>query len=280
MAKKSSVVLPPEERCDASGYEVPKPPSVDKLRKQLDKMFTQAKLKSEQERLVDPALYLVPRRVKPGGEDTMKIGATKLGGLPDLAPGSTWPEHEGVPLTFVAQLRLEDIAKQGESRLPKTGLLSFFVDTEGEEYGQKALVIHTKDVSSLERLEVPAGFQVRRAGRPARVPLAACEVRFIKTLTVPSSSNPNVTKHLAAAARERYEEHVNLEPDDVLCQLLGYRYHGYDAENSAANRLLLRVTSDAQLDSSFGDEDPLDFYIPVKDLAAGKFGRVYPYIGD
>lgn len=278
--KKSTDVLPPEERCDASEFEMPKCPSVDKLQKQIDKMFAKAKLAKEQAALVDPALLLVPRRALADGSDTMKVGATKLGGLPDLPPGSKWPEHEGVPLTFVGQLRLEDVAKQGESRLPKTGLLSFFVADEGDSYCEKAVVLHTKDAAKVARLEVPATFQIRRGGRPARRVLAACAVTFKKTLTVPSSSNPAVTEHLGDDAQERYSEHVNLEPDDVLCQLLGFRYHGYDAENSDDNRLLLRVTSDAQLDSTFGDDDPLDFYIPKKDLAAGKFDRVYPYMGD
>ena len=254
--------------------------TVAKLSKRLDKMFTKAKLKDEQARLVDRALYLVPKRLQDGGEDTTKVGVMKLGGLPDLPPGSTWPEKDGVPLTFVGQLRLDEIANQGETRLPKTGLLSFFVHDEGDDYLSKAVVIHTKEVKELARLAVPESFQAMRKRRHARRLLAACEVKLFPTLTVPSSSNPAVTEHLDDEAKARYEEHVNYEPEDDLCQLLGFRHWGYDAENSAENRLLLRVTSDAQLDAGFGDDDPLDFYIPIKDLDAGKFDGVYPYIGD
>lgn len=279
-SKKSDAVLPPDERSDASDFEMPKCEPVDKLTKRLDKMFAKAKLADEQKRLVDPALYLIPRRLEENGDDTTKVGATKLGGLPDLPPGTKWPEKGGVPFTFVGQLRLDEIAKQGESRLPKTGLLSFFVHDEGDDYLSKATVIHTKDVKDLVRLELPASYQVMRKGRPARRVLAACEVTFFKTLTVPSASNPAVTEHLDDDAQARYEEHVSYEPEDDHCQLLGFRHWGYDAENSGDNRLLLRVTSDAQLDSGFGDDDPLDFYIPVKDLKAGKFDGVYPYCGD
>lgn len=279
-AKTSDAVLPAEARSEADDFEMPKVEPVDKLTKRLDKMFAKAKLTKEQKRLVDPALFLVPRRIREDGEDTTKVGTTKLGGLPDLPPGTKWPEKGGVPFTFVGQLRLDEIAKHGESRLPKTGLLSFFVHDEGDDYLSQAAVIHTKDTKDLVRLEVPASFQVKRKGRPARRVLAACEVTFFETLTVPSASNPAVSEHLDEDAKARYEEHVTYEPEDDLCQLLGFRHWGYDAENSEDNRLLLRVTSDAQLDSGFGDDDPLDFYIPVKDLKAGKFDKVYPYCGD
>ena len=73
-------------------------------------------------------------------------------------------------------------------------------------------------------------------------------------------------------------------PDKHTCeevsQLLGFRNHGYDAENPASARLLLRVTSDAQADMSWGDNDCLDLYIKHTDLERGSFAKVYPYVGD
>src|SRR3954471_11633812 len=110
-----------------------------------------------------------------------------------------------------------------------------------------------------------------RAGRPARAPAAPCEVSFVETLTVPSPSNPAVGEHLKDAEQARYEEHVTIEHPQ-LSQLLGFRNHGYDAENPESARLLLRVTSDAQSDTSWGDDDCLDLYIPAKDLSKGMFG--------
>ncbi len=81
------------------------------------------------------------------------VGKSRLGGEPDLPPGAEWPsvrltkqaandqlfvelstvphtldgKHVILPLGFVAQLRLEDLAPlDPEGRLPETGLLSFF----------------------------------------------------------------------------------------------------------------------------------------------------------
>jgi hypothetical protein len=69
-------------------------------------------------------------------------------------------------------------------------------------------------------------------------------------------------------------------PQPEVGQLLGFRDHGYDAENPESARLLLRVPSDAQADSTWGDEDFLDIYVPAADLKKGVFRRAYPYCGD
>lgn len=92
-------------------------------------------------------------------------GASRLGGLPDLPPGAPWPvvrlpkrsaaarlpqgldatphsvegAHVVVPLGFVAQLRMEELAPHDpEGRLPPKGLLSFFArqDVEAGEHGE------------------------------------------------------------------------------------------------------------------------------------------------
>jgi hypothetical protein len=274
-AKKPEGPLPPEKRGRAPKPRHPAYEPVAKLRKRLDAMLAKAGLGKHAGVLIDPAIHLLTTRTD---EAKLPLGGTKIGGLPELPPGAKWPTQSGVPLAFVAQLRLEDVKKLGEKRLPEKGLLSFFIDDEAEDYPGKVLVVHTKDPKKLERLEPPPSFQARRAGRPARQPFAACTVKMVPTLTVPSSSNPVVTK-LGAKAAEAYEEHVALEQPEVP-QLLGFRFHGYDAENPATARLLLRVSSDDQADMGWGDNDCLDLYIPRKDLEKGSFAKVYPYIGD
>lgn len=52
-----------------------------------------------------------------------KIGSTRFGGDPDLPPMLAWPEVEGVPLVFVAQLDLAEIADhEAAAELPRSRL--------------------------------------------------------------------------------------------------------------------------------------------------------------
>jgi uncharacterized protein YwqG len=66
-------------------------------------------------------------------------GTTRIGGGPDLPAGTRWPRCKGRPMTFIGQVRLDDLPP---TELPRTGLLSMFVDVETEyagiEYGLDA----------------------------------------------------------------------------------------------------------------------------------------------
>ncbi|MCU0654733.1 MAG: YwqG family protein [Polyangiaceae bacterium] len=65
-------------------------------------------------------------------EDETPVGATKIGGLPDLPAGTSWPEIEGMALSFLAQIRLADLrGLPGAEDLPESGLLVFFHDEDG-----------------------------------------------------------------------------------------------------------------------------------------------------
>src|SRR5215467_8559023 len=57
----------------------------------------------------------------------LAIGASKLGGEPDLPVGTEWPTGKGQPLSFVAQIRLSDVAPfYPQPPLPLAGMLWFF----------------------------------------------------------------------------------------------------------------------------------------------------------
>lgn len=61
---------------------------------------------------------------------------SRIGGLPLLGPGVDWPRYDGVPLAFLAQVRLDPL--EGAAMvlgLPRTGLLSFFYDVNGQPWG-------------------------------------------------------------------------------------------------------------------------------------------------
>lgn len=62
------------------------------------------------------------------------VGASKLGGEPDLHWSEPWPGHDDLPLAFVGQLRLSEIARHApKGALPRTGWLRFWYDELGAE---------------------------------------------------------------------------------------------------------------------------------------------------
>jgi uncharacterized protein DUF1963 len=67
---------------------------------------------------------------------TVELGASRIGGLPDLAPGESWPlNDDGIPMTLMAQLDLsrlepptQDWSMDDASWSPPTGLMRVFAD--------------------------------------------------------------------------------------------------------------------------------------------------------
>lgn len=128
-----------------------------------------ARVAADLRRLVRPAIRVHNRET---GDDSIPVGVSKIGGLPDLPPhvpypypdGATvsmvqqsrLPADPGVPLSFIAQIRLADSAGLIEdSPLPDSGLLSFFYNDFYQ--GQ---VLFTADDEPLIRRTEPKNAQV------------------------------------------------------------------------------------------------------------------------
>lgn len=92
-------------------------------------------------------------------EPDIPVGASKLGGLPDLSTDIAWPEYKDHALDFVAQINLSEIAPFEEVLdvpLPASGLLSFFFDAlQWDEvdafYPGRWRVLYTADTGYLVR---------------------------------------------------------------------------------------------------------------------------------
>jgi Domain of unknown function (DUF1963) len=83
--------------------------------------------------LANLAKECVRMRSTPSANESIAIGASKLGGLPDLPPGLAWPEWKSGYLTFVAQVNLAELP--AGDLLPDVGMLSFFYDSEQSAWG-------------------------------------------------------------------------------------------------------------------------------------------------
>ena len=109
------------------------------------------------EQVMSQAIRLLPQKTK-----APPLGASRLGGLPDLPPGTEWPVIEGIFLEFVGQISLEDLApSHAEEILPSQGWLSFFFDgmltgyERGEAKDRCRVLYHNSPLENLQRLAPP-----------------------------------------------------------------------------------------------------------------------------
>ena len=97
-----------------------------------------------------------------GAAAHIEVGASKLGGSPDLAADTPWPRREGRPLAFVAQIDLAEVAVDLEEGgpLPPKGLLSLFVATEDLLQPGNRDVVFIEAGVGLTRLQAPGALAV------------------------------------------------------------------------------------------------------------------------
>src|SRR6266567_5858021 len=119
-----------------------------------------SRLVKDIDRLARPSIRILATKTD---ESLMKPGASKLGGVPDLPPGTTWPELKGEPQSFIAQIRLDDVRQyDSEKVLPQSGMLWFFYDAQQQTYGADPAdrggwhIIFSEGYSGLQRTSAPA----------------------------------------------------------------------------------------------------------------------------
>jgi hypothetical protein len=88
------------------------------------------------EKLVEPATRL---DVTPAAD--LSLGASRIGGVPDLPPSMKWPELAGSPFQFVAQIRLDEILPP-PADLPASGMLWFFVHWRDPDHPEARVLFH------------------------------------------------------------------------------------------------------------------------------------------
>ena len=88
------------------------------------------------DRLVQLALPCVYLALTPPGP--LHTGESRFGGGPDVTSSFDWPLGQSYPLTFLVQVRLQDLPP-GDWGLPSQGLLQVFYDDRGGEAGPDSL---------------------------------------------------------------------------------------------------------------------------------------------
>ncbi|HVV83537.1 MAG TPA: YwqG family protein [Kofleriaceae bacterium] len=224
----------------------------------------------------------------------LPLGASRFGGVPDLPPGVAWPERAGVPMEFIAQVRLADVS---DPRLPAAGSLAFFYNSQWGTTDNVpdepccAVVFHDGPDDALVRATPP---QVEWKSEFVEVTQFApflhglASLRFEPTVTLPGGVSPFIAAPLDAWWQDFDAYHraafTGTTEGQPSSYVLGYvdEQDYVDAHaNGTDDQLLLQVDSDGAAEFQFGDCNKLFFLLTKDELAARDFSgvRVYSLLG-
>ena len=242
------------------------------------------------------ALPSIRLTTHPAEEPRLSVGSTKFGGSPDLPQETRWPERNGSPLPFVAQINLTEVAPYDLSHLlPATGILAFFFDQDAffecwsiDQAPPWQVCYIPGLLSDLRRLPLPENIPQRERYRPSAV---TCSIEM--TLPDYSQYDPTLVERLGLSGPLTDEEeqayyriqaqlagradakyhlpiHRLLEhPDEVQWDM-----HGDLGGGSADWQLLFQVDSDDTPDTDWGDAGRIYYWIRTHDLVERHFSQV------
>ena len=261
-----------------------------------------ARVADEIARLVRPCIRI---HTTPTNDDEIPVGVSKFGGLPDVPTDFSWPEWNGQPLAFLAQINLATIATNPIAKpLPSDGLISFFYDCEQSTWGfdpkdKGSWRVYFFSNDSLHRTSSSVSL-LEHAG------YASCGLTFDDGLTFPGWESLHMQAlHLTDVERDKYcefdtEEETESDGHQLLghpkeiqsemqleCQLAsngvycgnpeGYQNPLVGELRSKASQwtLLFQCDSDDNVGWMWGDVGRLYFWITESDLVAQRFENVW-----
>ncbi len=187
----------------------------------------------------------------------LPVGASKLGGLPDLPPTLTWPTWKEVPMVFLVQINLQEVAPYDlEQLLPAHGFLYFFCQSQSLSQGFDTKVWDYIDpyepeswrvlffdgkTADLHATPVPEGLAPEAL-------LPGCTLHFGPALTLPPEESAMITSlHLGKEERQQYWDLLQTF-DDVFLDTGDTVYHhhrllGYPFQTQGDMQLLCQMAS-------------------------------------
>lgn len=242
-----------------------------------------------QDAVIERLLPSIALAATPTPDADIAIGASKFGGAPDVPEGFLWPMWNERPLSFMAQINLDEIAPFDiENKLPSSGLLSFFyfmADEDewpygdiGQEEGWR--VFHF--AGDLSRAEVPDEAQIEHG---------------ILTATLTPRAQWSAPKHPYYVNGEQWNDWPDEQVEnwwkmnEVFAAEAPHLMFGYpqdiqdDARMEVANRLerdtlddwhlLLQMGTDDTINWMWGDCGALFFLMHRDDLANREWDKCW-----
>jgi hypothetical protein len=249
------------------------------------------RVQTEIEQVAFPSIRLTTHAVN---EAQLELGATRFGGAPDLAALQPWPEHNGSPLPFVAQINLSEVALYDTMRLlPNEGMLSFFFDIDAffDSWPSPQSVwrvLYGYHAGALQQASLPERGAKRKHYRPSLVTISP-------EMTLPDYSQYDATSLQRLGLLEpltQEEEEAYYEVQAQLVGTVGATFHvplhrllGHpddvqwdmhdDLSGSPTDwQLLLQIDSDGVPNTEWGDTGRIYYWIRTQDLARRDFSQV------
>jgi uncharacterized protein YwqG len=173
----------------------------DDLRSRLDK----AGLGAIANELINQSKEAVAMKAAVVPDDAVPLGASKIGGLPDLPASLAWPKWKTGELSFVVQVNLAELPEN--DMLPSSGLLSFFYDREQSAWG-----FDPQHKEGFRLWYFPETSGLNRTRAPESLSFPCARLTFEPFLSLPDSS---VIGDLA----------LEMEKDEIYAEFLG-KYPG------------------------------------------------------
>ena len=159
------------------------------------------------------------------------INKSKIGGKPYLPKDFVWPYYEELPLSFLAQINLEEVNSFDKDKLlPSTGMLYFFYELETEEWGYElknkgcSKVLYFEDTSNFELIDFPKDMKGY-----CQVP--EFKVTFKANISYPSYEDFDIIHNGGKEVADNFEDfqdayfdiyNNHMESLDSYTKLLGY----------------------------------------------------------
>jgi uncharacterized protein YwqG len=243
--------------------------------------------------LAKPAIHLLPA-------DTSEF--SQLGGEPLLPEDFVWPQWNGKPQSFLAQIDLAEVHRVLPSFLPSTGLLYFFYDQEQsiwgfdpKDHGGWTVFYFNGDRRLLKPRPTPAGMEEHATFNKKHIHPSLIQ-------TFPQSPDGLDSEQEGDAyhklCRAPFGEHIAhqilghpspVQGDDMEleCQLASKginvgRPEGYKDPRRAKLeagakdwKLLLQLDTDDDTGWMWGDTGTIYFWIREQDAARADFSKVW-----
>ncbi|WP_354697290.1 hypothetical protein DSM112329_02912 [Paraconexibacter sp. AEG42_29] len=235
--------------------------------------------------------------VQPSAGHQFAPGDAKAGGVPDLAPGESWPlNRAGQPLVFLAQYRpatLPPIDQAGQAWGHRGELIRIFADIAAEPVEPARAIALSTAATALAPGAHPE-FPPNDVG--AEFPLAPAHLAFLPCLTVPAvhPTLRDLDSHWMDPRSEQYDLfRAALQPHRFDSQILGWPEDGHEdtmavgpcVEDGYSTsewttqpsdwRLLLLLRYHLSNDEPYDDVDEF-FAVTIRatDLADGRYDRL------
>lgn len=278
------------------------------MKKQIHDMLVNSGLVRIADKLIEMSSPCIRLDTDPVNEEDISVGASKIGGLPDLPKQMEWPCWHDVPLAFLAQINLKDLSAYPccKKYLPTEGWLFFFYDSEQRTWGfdpndkdSWRVIFYDGESSDISRRNKPSDdFDLYQP----------CIVSFHESVSFPEWNGSEIDALLIGEELDSYADFIEAFSESPLCcsenQILGHPnpmqsdmrlecqlvtngiYCG-DAKGHLDKRrkilepgakdwlLLLQLDSDDGAEMMWGDYGRLYFWIREQDVFDRNFADVW-----